>query len=51
MGYSSQGEKDKREILIHQGNWDSKTQILVEPIDCQVYLKKKVWILQLNNKG
>ncbi len=33
MGYPSQGEKDKTEILNHQANWDSKTQILVEPID------------------
>ena len=50
MGHSSQGEKDKREILTHQVNWDNSIQISVEPIDCQGCWEKKNSLLQVGYK-
>ena len=46
MGYPSQGEKkEKKEILIHQVNGDSITQISVEPIDCNCYWENKILLV------
>ena len=47
MSYLSRWEKkkDKKEILSHQANWDSKTQISVEPIGCTIFLKNKILLV------
>ena len=43
-GLSITGEelREARDILSHQFNWDGSKKILVEPIDCKDFLKKKV---------
>ncbi len=34
-------EREEEEILSHQVNWDGSMKILVEPIVCKDFLKRK----------